>query len=295
MIKNKRFKYKERSKIRPTGDHLANKKKKTKKSVKKSKKGKRKVKTPKKPPLKPKKKKLVSKKSKKVRVKKPKAVKGKSRVKKKFLKKKMPAKKKAPKIKKPKKKSVIIKKKEVKTKKTKKKVKEIEVGLTPEEIRQVSEILSKPIIRHMLVDLGGENAIAIVRNFSTGASDEDIAKKLKLKISDVRAALNRLHSQGIVAYNRRKDSDTGWYSYSWYLNKGKMEKWAINQLSKFEGQCEEGTDYYVCPSCGGSAIFEFDEALDKNFRCEICNNALEFVDERKKEELGLTMHLRKGF
>ena len=72
-----------------------------------------------------------------------------------------------------------------------------------------------------------------------------------------------------------------------------MEKWAVNQLSKFENQCEEGTDYYVCPSCGSSAIFEFDEALDKNFRCEICNNALEFVDEKKREDLGLTLQLRK--
>ena len=187
-------------------------------------------------------------------------------------------------------KKIILRKKEVKTREKKKEVEEI--GLTPEEIQKISEILSKPIIRNKLVDLGGENAIAIVRNFTTGVSDEDIAKKLKLKISDVRAALNRLHSEGIVAYNRRKDSETGWYSYSWYLNKDKMKRWAELQVGKFEGQCSEGIDYYVCPSCGSSAIFEFEEAFEKSFRCEICNSQLEFVDERKKEELGITMFKR---
>lgn len=196
--------------------------------------------------------------------------------------------------KKPKGRNTLIKKTKIKVKKTKKAKKEIkEVGLTPEEIQRISDILSKPIIRHKLVDLGGENAIAIVRNFTTGVSDEDIAKKLTLKISDVRAALNRLHSEGIVAYNRRKDSETGWYSYSWYLNKEKMERWAELQLSKFEGQCDEGVDYYVCPSCGGSAIFEFDEAFEKSFRCEICNSQLEFVDEKKKEELGMNMQFKR--
>ncbi len=276
---------------------MATKKKKTVRkniSKKKIKKAKRKISKPLKPrkkkPLHNKAKKIrkakkVIRVSKKVRVSKPLKKKGKLKIKK--LKKNLIKKKLL------KKKKIIIKKKVVTAKKEKKKLKIKEVGLTPEEIKQVAEILSKPFIRHMLVDLGGENAIAIVRNFTTGVSDEDIAKKLGLKISDVRAALNRLHREGIVAYNRQKDSETGWYSYSWYLNKNKMEKWAVTQISKFENQCEAGTDYYVCPSCGSSAIFEFDEALDKNFRCEICNNALEFVDEKKREDLGLTLQLRK--
>ena len=191
------------------------------------------------------------------------------------------------------KKKVIIRKKNVTAKKKAEKKKKI-VELTPDELRRISKILSRPVIRHMLVNLGGENAIAIVKNFNTGMSDEEISANLKLKISDVRAALNRLHCKGIVAYNREKDSETGWYSYSWYLNREKMEKWADEQLSKFENPSDNGGEHYICPSCGGSVIIPFEDALEKNFRCEICNHALEYIDEKRKEELGIILRMEKG-
>lgn len=270
-----------------------------KKAGKKAKKkGKRPVrKSLRKKPLRPKKKKPLPSRARRMKkkvVRRKKALKAKkikkklkAKMKKKALKKKI-SKKKVIKHKR----AVVVKKKPAKTKKQKKPEKKV-VELTPEEIERISEILSRPIIRHMLVDLGGENAIAIVRNFNTGTSDEEIAKKLKLKISDVRAALNRLHSKGIVAYDRQKDSETGWYSYSWYLNREKMEKWATEQMYKFENPNNDGGEYYVCPSCGGSAILSFEDALDKNFRCEMCNHSLEFVDEKKREELGLSLQLKK--
>jgi len=191
----------------------------------------------------------------------------------------------------PKPKKTIITKREVGIAKKKKKKREI-VALTPEEMAKISEILSRPVIRQLLVDVGGENAIAIVRNFSRGMSDEDISKALSLKISDVRAALNRLHSEGIVAYNREKDSETGWYSYSWYLDTVKMEKWAWESVRKFETQESNGGEYYVCPTCGNSTIIAFETAFDKGFRCDICNHALEYLDEKRKEGFGM-MQVRK--
>jgi transcription initiation factor TFIIE subunit alpha len=198
-----------------------------------------------------------------------------------------------------KKKNIIIRKKEVKVKTKKKTVKKEEehvkktVVLSKEDIEFINEILSKPLIRQTLVDLGGENAIAIVKSFDRSMSDEELSKKLKLKISDVRATLNRLHNEGLVVYERDKDSETGWYSYSWYLNKERMEKWALEQLGRIGNDGHDGRDYYFCPSCGKATMFSFEDALEKNFRCEICNSQLEFVDEEKKEEFGLTMQIRK--
>jgi len=198
-----------------------------------------------------------------------------------------------------KKKKIIIRKNEVKVK-TKKKIMEKEeehakktVLLSKEDMEFISEILSKPLIRQTLVDLGGENAIAIVKSFDRNMSDEELSKKLKLKISDVRATLNRLHSAGLVVYERDKDSETGWYSYSWYLNKERIEKWTLEQLGRLGNNGHDGRDYYFCPSCGGATLFSFEDALEKNFRCEVCNGQLEFMDEKKKEEFGLTMQIRK--
>ncbi|MBD3210943.1 hypothetical protein GF318_06210 [Candidatus Micrarchaeota archaeon] len=152
--------------------------------------------------------------------------------------------------------------------------------------KQITAILSDASVRQMLIEIGGENAIAIVRNFYSDHSDEELAKKLKIKISDVRATLNKLHNEGLVNYLRERDSETGWYSYSWSLNHERIEKWADEQSSKINSLCsEEGEQYYFCPSCGMSTIIDFESASCWEFRCEQCNRFLEFIDEKKMSEL----------
>jgi len=176
----------------------------------------------------------------------------------------------------------------VKAKPKKEKKKEEVIVLSKEDMVKLAEILSRPFIRQMLVNLGGENAIAIIRNFDRSSSDEDIAKKLKIKISDVRAALNKLHSEGLVMYNRYKDGETGWYSYSWYLNKDKMEKWAEEHTRRFEDESQNNNEeFYVCPFCGVSTIVNFHDAFEKQFKCDICEKNLEFLDEDKMQKLGI--------
>jgi transcription initiation factor TFIIE subunit alpha len=152
-------------------------------------------------------------------------------------------------------------------------------------LQNVSRILSDSNVRQNLIGIGGENALAIVRNFYGNHSDEELAKKLKIKISDVRATLNKLHNEGLVNYIREKDSETGWYSYSWSLNHDRMEKWAHNQSSRMSAFSADGVDYYFCPSCGTSSITNFESAAVADFRCDRCNRLLEFIDEKKMNEL----------
>jgi transcription initiation factor TFIIE subunit alpha len=153
-------------------------------------------------------------------------------------------------------------------------------------MQKVVKILSDSHVRQTLIEIGGENALAIVRNFYGNHSDEELAKKLKIKISDVRATLNKLHNEGLVNYIREKDSETGWYSYSWSLNHTRMEKWASSQLSRLGSLgTESGEDYYFCPSCGTASITNFESAATVDFRCERCNRLLEFIDEKRMCEL----------
>jgi transcription factor E len=152
--------------------------------------------------------------------------------------------------------------------------------------KQVTTILGDAAVRQMLIDIGGENALAIIRNFYSNHSDEELAKKLKIKISDVRATLNKLHNEGLVNYMREKDSETGWYSYSWSLNQERMQKWADTTTDKLHSICDgNGGEYYFCPSCGMSSIIDFESASNWEFRCERCNRMLEFIDETKMSEL----------
>lgn len=152
------------------------------------------------------------------------------------------------------------------------------------EMKATSKILQEAYIRQTLIELGGENALAIIRNFYNNHSDEELAKKLKIKISDVRATLNKLHNFGLVNYNRQKDNETGWYSYSWSLNHDKMAKWASDQSSKLEA-VEDGNVRYYCPSCGEASIIDFENASTEGFKCGQCERMLEFLDKEKMIEL----------
>ncbi|MFP3950418.1 MAG: hypothetical protein ACLFUZ_05010, partial [Candidatus Micrarchaeia archaeon] len=159
---------------------------------------------------------------------------------------------------------------------------------------EISRLLSDAYARHVIIEAGGEHALEIVRGFSNNTSDEEISKKLKIKISDVRATLNKLHSLGIVEYSRYKDSETGWFSYFWCLNTGRMKTW-VNEKVEEELRNFDFSDgeYYFCPSCGGSSIHDFVSASDYGFRCPACSSTLDFLSEEKAQTLFPTMTLRK--
>ncbi|MBD3397887.1 hypothetical protein GF412_01920 [Candidatus Micrarchaeota archaeon] len=151
---------------------------------------------------------------------------------------------------------------------------------------EISRLLSDAYARHLIIEAGGEHALEIVRGFSNNSSDEDISKKMKIKISDVRATLNKLHSLGIVDYTRHKDSETGWFSYFWCLNVGRMQGWVNSKIEEERKNFDfSNGEYYFCPNCGGSSIHEFVSATDFGFKCPVCSTALDFLSEEKAEEL----------
>jgi transcription initiation factor IIE alpha subunit len=63
-----------------------------------------------------------------------------------------------------------------------------------------------------------------------------------------------------------------------------MERWAGAQSLKI-GDFEGGCQYYFCPACGESSITNFDSAAEDDFRCERCNRLLDFIDEKKLNDL----------
>lgn len=147
-------------------------------------------------------------------------------------------------------------------------------------------LLGDAKVRQLLIDAGGEHTLEIVKAFSKELSDDDLAKKLKIKISDVRATLNKLHNIGVVQYNRYKDSETGWFSYFWSLNMEKTKGWVDEQMLKDSAPSDiSSSEYYFCPKCGTESVYEFAAASDYSFRCPLCNRALEFVDEDAAKDL----------
>ena len=80
-------------------------------------------------------------------------------------------------------------------------------------------------IETFLEKTAGAEAVEMVKIWQknpTDFNDEDIAKKMGLKVTDVRTVLNRLHYRGISDYQKKRNKKTGWYSYTWCVNKKRI-------------------------------------------------------------------------
>lgn len=160
------------------------------------------------------------------------------------------------------------------------------VPLKRELSKEMVDILARAQARQWLVELGGENTLEVIKNLCAVPGDEELAKKLKVKVSDVRASLNKLHNEGLVAYMRDKNSETGWYSYSWAINEEKIKKWLLERQARTESfRPRVGVDLYFCKCCGPERALRFEIATEHSFKCPDCNAPLDLLDEEKFEQI----------
>ena len=143
----------------------------------------------------------------------------------------------------------------------------------------LSRALANAHIRQNLIDIAGENALHVIKEFKKNMSDDELARKTKLKVSDVRVVLNRLHNQGLAKYYRNRDKDSGWYSYVWCFEEDKLALYGKAAGASKSGVEFEG-DRYMCASCGPETVVAFDAATDVQFRCQSCGGGLVFVEKK---------------
>ena len=141
-----------------------------------------------------------------------------------------------------------------------------------------SELLSNAHMRQHLIGLAGENAVNVIKEFGFEISDEDLARKSKTKLSDVRAVLNRLHTTGLVEYTRNRDPDSGWYSYVWRVNDKVVDKLleqhSANTPQQNGAEAQEQQEKYYCKDCGDDTIIDFENAFEMKFKCPSCGKSM---------------------
>jgi len=144
------------------------------------------------------------------------------------------------------------------------------------------KLLENAHVRNLLIELAGERAPKVAGELTVPMSDEELAALTKIKISDVRAIMNKLHSAGVAAYSRSKN-DEGWFTYTWYLCDDKLKEMAAERSKKREEAAEPSsaiTDYYICPVCfkRNKKKFGFEKAVEIEFRCPECSEMLKYVE-----------------
>jgi transcription initiation factor TFIIE subunit alpha len=143
-----------------------------------------------------------------------------------------------------------------------------------------AKFLTNKFVQDYLLSSFGENSIRIIKAANTEMTDEALAAKCKLKVSEIRALLNKLHNLRLAEYTRIRDKDTGWYSYVWRVNLEKiydtLEEQMKSEMKNLEMAMEESATVlsFYCPKCSKENKIDFDTATQIGFTCPNCKKRL---------------------
>jgi len=152
-----------------------------------------------------------------------------------------------------------------------------------------TKLTKYPVINEFLEQVGGEKAAELVKFYEKKENpikDEEAAVKMKVKVTDVRTILNRLNYRGIANYQKTRNKKTGWYSYTWTIDKKRVldliMKKQKEEIEKTEqtSETEEMSSFFACKKGCHEAPFEV--AAEYQFRCPDCGSELELMDSKKR-------------
>jgi transcription initiation factor TFIIE subunit alpha len=147
------------------------------------------------------------------------------------------------------------------------------------------------LVKELLDTIGGEEAVILVKiceKKRKSATDEELSKKMKKKVTEVRAILNKLHFRGIACYQKSRNQKTGWYNYTWDINKTRLAEIISEQqeeeLEKLNQKINLEADYslFDCSKCNHREIFEV--AAEYNFLCPSCGGSLTSANDPSRHK-----------
>ena len=151
------------------------------------------------------------------------------------------------------------------------------------------------LVRDLLDTVGGQEAVELVKiceKKKKMVTDEEISKKMKKKVTEIRAILNKLHYRGIACYQKSRNQKTGWYNYTWEIKKDRIAEIIAEQqkenLEKLSKKATLEADYslFDCAKCNHGEVFEV--AAEYNFLCPACGGSMTSANDpnRQKELVG---------
>jgi transcription initiation factor TFIIE subunit alpha len=146
-------------------------------------------------------------------------------------------------------------------------------------------------VQGFLETMGGPGVVELIKvceRKRKAFTDEEVSKKMDLKVTEVRALLNKLHFRGIATYQKSRNQKTGWYNYTWEINKPRLANLIINeqkeQLDKLSEKkvLEEDYNLFDCNNCNERLPFEV--AMEYNFLCPSCGGCMDSASNPQKQK-----------
>ena len=132
------------------------------------------------------------------------------------------------------------------------------------------------------------NVVKTLDKVEKGMTDEQITRKTKTDVNEVRAILNKLHYLGIITYSKKKAKESNWYHYTWFLKKDRIKELLADRYKEeLEGlekklNYEQSYTFFKCSN--GCDKLPFELACEYDFKCPECGNAMSSVEENGARE-----------
>jgi transcription factor E len=162
-------------------------------------------------------------------------------------------------------------------------------NLEDENVIQTSESVKKSIDSAKIIDvisnLVGNEVIDLVIELITqdDYSEFKLAEKLNQDVNVTRNMLYRLLEHNFVSFSRRKDKRKGWYIYYWTFNPNNIEQKRIyiieKKLSDLSSKLSNEGNHDIFFICQNKCEkYDFDFAMEHEFKCQECGELLEQHD-----------------
>jgi transcription initiation factor TFIIE subunit alpha len=146
-------------------------------------------------------------------------------------------------------------------------------------------------VQDFLETIGGQEIVDLVKiceRKRKAFTDEDISKKMNIKVTEVRALLNKLHFRGIACYQKSRNQKTGWYNYTWEIKKNRIaslivikQQEVLEKLSE-KKSLESDYNFFDCKNCNERLPFEL--ATEYNFMCPACGGVMDSANNPKRQK-----------
>lgn len=152
------------------------------------------------------------------------------------------------------------------------------------------EILEEPVIQRYIYELVGTEGMQVALSPPEGeVTDEELAEDIDVEVNEVRRTLIILNENNLADYRRIRDDDSGWLTYLWTFNYGRIPEQLVEEMETLRDKLEERkkfettNQFFRCEICGQR--YEFVEAQESYFTCERCGNELEEDENSQVKEL----------
>lgn len=148
--------------------------------------------------------------------------------------------------------------------------------------------ITEKIIKRVMQESLGEDVlpVTLLLNDNEELSEIKLASLLKIEVNETRRILYKLHHNNLVTFKKKKDEESGWYTYYWKLNDKRMNsmcenvsKYAMEKVKRLLKK-EKANQFFVC----GDKCVRLDQnaALTFNFKCPECGQVLKLEDNSQR-------------